>query len=187
MKTSESPEPSPTGGVGFGAYAQGSPAGPHGSLNNQQVVRAAEARFVNGELARAISVRELDLSSLVDLNSPSCSDLIETYRDVVQVLSPVVAWDHFDKNWEAAGRNAEAMSPTGECLCLVMQVRPSSELRFRVHELTLNLHLGMGSSILGPQVDPGADSTVVCGLEAVSRTRLYSVRRGARGVREGDG
>jgi hypothetical protein len=67
MKASESPELSPTG-VAFPAYAQGSPAGLHPSLNNQQVIRAAEARFVNGELARAISVRASDPSSPFDSN-----------------------------------------------------------------------------------------------------------------------
>ena len=51
------------------------------------------------------------------------ADLVQTYLQVFQSQCHVVDWEAFSRNWDAAGRNSDRLSPPNECLALVIQAR----------------------------------------------------------------
>ncbi|KAM0745958.1 hypothetical protein T439DRAFT_330158 [Meredithblackwellia eburnea MCA 4105] len=71
---------------------------------SSSLIRATDARFFNQELARSIA-----------------NHLIQVFRAHVHEQCAVVDLDHFQRNWDSAGHVAENMTPTGECVALVMQ------------------------------------------------------------------
>lgn len=79
---------------------------------------------MNTELARSISDRKtlcLGGGSL-ELTLLWTTDLVQVFHQYVHSQCSVVDWEHFEASWDAAGHVSEAMTPTGECLSLVMQV-----------------------------------------------------------------
>lgn len=70
----------------------------------QSVIRAAEARFVSSELGRTISAH-----------------LVQNYFDVVHEQCHLVDAEPFLKAWDAAGRDTDMLSPSYDCLALVIQ------------------------------------------------------------------
>ncbi|KDE09035.1 hypothetical protein MVLG_00754 [Microbotryum lychnidis-dioicae p1A1 Lamole] len=60
--------------------------------------------------------------------------LVQTYYTVFQVQMHVVDWPVFQQTWDNAGRNAAAMSPTNECLAVVIQAWAA---RFSDHPVVL--------------------------------------------------
>jgi hypothetical protein len=52
---------------------------------------------------------------------PPSTDLVQTYLTVFQGQCHVVDWQAFSRNWDAAGRNSDRLSPPNECLALVIQ------------------------------------------------------------------
>ncbi|KAI5480394.1 transcription factor [Pseudohyphozyma bogoriensis] len=104
---------------------------------SQSVVRASDTRLVNGELARSMA-----------------DHLIQTFGQYMKLQCPVLEWDRFMKEWDASGRNPEAMSPVGECVALTCQAWGS---RFSDHPSIV----GSGAPQLVdlPKLRPGTDLT----------------------------
>lgn len=103
------------------------------SVSNQ-LVPTGDSRLVKAQLAHSVS-----------------DHLIQAYHDLIHTQCPIVDWAHFQVNYDASGRRAEAMSPTGECLCLVMQAWAA---RFSDHPSILGVGAPMLSDV---QNQPGRD------------------------------
>ena len=56
------------------------------------------------------------------LTMGSSTDLVQTYLRMVQPQCYVLDWGSFARSWDEAGRVSDRLSPTNECLALVIQV-----------------------------------------------------------------
>lgn len=96
---SDTPGPGPVRSATPQSARPPSPSPPQ----TQQVMRAAEARFVSAELAKSVA-----------------DHLVQNYFSVVHQQCHIVDAPTFQRVWDAAGRDSDRLNPTNECLALVI-------------------------------------------------------------------
>ena len=132
------------------------------------------------------------------------ADLINIYHDMVHIQTPIFDFDHFSRNWEAAGAFPSPLSQ--ECiideLCRskyrehvadgrMCSSRDAGESKFVLFRnfaiLTVWQRSGVGSSFLGSPLDCWREGAIASRAQSVADSKLQSIRSSARFVCQSDG